>query len=175
MPAFQDLTGQRFGRLVVERRGGVHATPNGSRFTLWRCRCDCGGTSEVKANALRSGNTKSCGCLKAEVLHVPAMNPNRRHGAFNNGDSDPVYWVWSSMKARCLNPKDSHFAHYGGRGITVCERWRQSFAAFRDDMGPRPEGLEIDRINNDGNYEPGNCRWTTRSVQATNRRYLGRR
>lgn len=171
MGAFIDLTGSRFGRLLVIRRVG-----NGpQRQTVWLCSCDCGASTEVKAGHLRSGNTTSCGCWKQQILHESEHNPNLRHGALIGGGRFPtLYSAWCAMRARCLNANHKDYPNYGGRGITICERW-QSFAAFAADMGDRPAGLTLDRIECDGNYEPSNCRWATRSEQCRNqRRWLAR-
>lgn len=153
-----DLTGERFGMLVVEHRDG---SVRGE--ARWRCRCDCGTTSLVRGNVLRSGRTRSCGC--ATPVAVGAMF--RVHGLSGR----PEYRSWAHMTRRCTNPQDDSYPNYGGRGIRVCDRWLCSFEAFLADMGERPVGTSLDRINVNGNYEPGNCRWATTKTQARNTRH----
>jgi hypothetical protein len=176
---YVDLTGRRFGRLVVLYRAGsfVYLGKNGQRrYTsnpAWKCRCDCGRARHVAGNALMTGRTISCGCLRAET--VAAMNiANRKHGHASGGRVSPEHYVWSGMIQRCTNPNCESYENYGARGIKVCERWRNSFVDFFADMGlrPCPEGntvhpaiLSIERIDNDGD-----CRWATSSEQARNRR-----
>jgi hypothetical protein len=157
----EDLTGQRFGRLTAMRRV---ATEN--REPVWACVCDCGSTTDVASSKLRSGWTRSCGCLRRETVAATGRRTSTTHGRSH----DPEYHVWRSMIARCENPKNIGYANYGGRGIKVCREWRESFEAFIKDMGDRPEGMEIDRKNSDGPYEPGNCRWATSGENTRNRR-----
>lgn len=153
----KDLTGQRFGRLTVVGYAGK----NKQRFALWLCQCDCGTKRTVRSSSLRCGFAKSCGCLQKET----AAARTTTHGL----SSRPEFRNWTSMLARCSNPSNPD---YGGRGITVCARWRESFAAFFEDMGPKPDGhrISIERLNNDGHYEPGNCVWATPKDQTRNSR-----
>jgi hypothetical protein len=153
-----DITGRTFGRLTVLRRGENIGDQSG-----WVCLCTCGKTCHVWRSALVVGRTRSCGCLNAEL----ASARRKTHGQ-SKGVRE--YRIWSGMKARCKNPSAARWKRYGGRGITVCERWQNSFEAFLADMGPCPSPKHsIDRINNDGNYEVGNVRWATPSEQMKNR------
>lgn len=152
-----DLTGQRFGRLTVFKFYEI----NNDRCATWECSCDCGAKVIVNGTHLRNGNTRSCGCLQSDIsasrLLVHGMKGTREYNS------------WRSMMKRCNNPNDKAYNHYGGRGISVCERWRK-FENFYADMGGRPDGYSLDRINNNGNYEPSNCQWSTQKEQANNRR-----
>jgi hypothetical protein len=139
----------------------------------WMCLCDCGEVRAVPAGYLTRRSTTSCGCARRE--HAAAMGvATRTHGATTWHDgkkqATPEYTSWEGMKARCTNPNRQNFADYGGRGITVCDRWLHSFENFLADLGPRPAGKTLDRINNDLGYWPGNCKWSTRSEQQRNQR-----
>lgn len=158
-PNMIDRTGQRFGRLLVtamsERR-----TPQG--WAICVCLCDCGATKEVSAHNLVNGHVRSCCCLVRETRG----DNNRTHGK----SKTRTYQSWARMKARCYNPNHDKYEYWGGRGITVCERWLNSFENFLADIGEKPIGLTLERTDNSGNYEPGNCRWATMKEQRANQR-----
>jgi hypothetical protein len=148
-----DITGQRFGLLVVVQASPLRQSNGGC---MWDCICDCGKTTTTAQWNLKNGGTKSCGCLKA--------HNNFRHGKAATG----MYDSWVSMIQRCTNPNSPAFEKYGKCGISVCERWLSSFKNFLEDMGERPEGTSIDRIDPTGNYEPSNCRWANKTEQMYN-------
>lgn len=163
-----DLQGRVFGRLTVTGR----ASNGAGGKTRWACVCSCGGASVVAGRDLSTGHTRSCGCLRDELTAVRATV----HGHARRGQKHPLYDTWKTLVQRCTNPNDKHWPYYGGRGISVCPEWRDSFPAFLADLGERPApGLSIDRIDNDGDYEPGNVRWATRSEQMANTRPRRRR
>jgi hypothetical protein len=152
-------TGERYGLLVVQR-----LVDNGGGPRRWLCLCDCGGDTVVTTADLRrtTGPTRSCGCLLAAT--------HTTHGHYVNGQRTPTYLSWTSMRTRCSRSYGNAWKYYGARGIKVCDRWLDSFENFLEDMGERPDGKTLDRIDVDGNYEPGNCRWATPKEQSANRR-----
>lgn len=146
-----NLIGQKFHRLTAISYSGGYR---------WLCRCDCGRTTTVQSGKLRNGSTRSCGCIR-----IGNYQGRPKHGGWGSSE----YWCWAGMIARCTNPHATGYIEYGGRGISVCDRWLE-FANFRSDMGPRPEGYSIERNEVNGNYEPANCRWASDGEQARNTR-----
>lgn len=157
-PNFKDRTGQTFERLSVVSYAGK----NKHGHSLWNCLCECGKECVVPMPAIKTGNTRSCGCLK----NGGESRRLWKHGGCGSAE----YFVWVEMRCRCSNTLHRNWMHYGGRGITVCERWQSSFANFITDMGERPSSQHsLDRYpDNNGNYEPGNCRWATQTQQTRN-------
>lgn len=168
MPNFIDLTGQRFGAVVVLDRA-ENSTKN---EVMWRCRCDCGKEFTTRARSLRGGETHSCGCLRLTRMIEGSKRANTKHGGAPHRGYEKLYNVWLRMKGRCNNPKATNYKYYGGRGITVCDEWKNSYAAFREWAlaNGYKDGLSIDRIDVNGNYTPDNCRWITMAEQQKNKR-----
>lgn len=148
-----NLEGKRFGRWLV-----LHRAENRGKKVCWLCRCDCGKERRVSAWSLTSGESISCGCYNLELITT--------HGMTNT----PEFRAWNSMKQRCNNPNDKNYHNYGGRGISICDSWLDSFENFYSDMGKRPDNHSIDRLDNDGNYCPENCKWVTMFEQNCNKR-----
>jgi hypothetical protein len=170
---YRDLTGQVFGRLTAIRLAG--RTPRG--LAIWLCRCSCDGKEvTVRGSSLMAKYTKSCGCLRRELAVAARRRESGIHShAFRHGHSlssgwSPVYRTWVNVVLRCTNPNASHYEYYGGAGVKICDRWRNSFEAFLEDMGDRPEGTTLGRFGDTGNYEPGNCAWQNRKEQVAEQR-----
>jgi len=162
----RNLIAHRFGRLTVVQRDGFDR----SGKPMWRCRCACGGTARANRFTLVSGHTQSCGCYRRERLRAASL----KHGGAVGNRRSPELEAYSKMHTRCDDPRDKRYADWGGRGIRVCARWSgpDGFKHFLADMGPRPStGYSIDRVDNDGPYEPANCRWATAIEQRRNNSY----
>ncbi|MBQ7705132.1 MAG: hypothetical protein IJT73_06890 [Selenomonadaceae bacterium] len=161
MGKLKDLTGLKFGRLTVIERAG---SKNG--FATWRCKCDCGNIHIVSGVCLTSGASKSCGCLQREITQKRATTHGKSH--------TKLYYIWRGIKCRCFNVNDAFFIDYGGRGISIYPEWIDNFQAFYDYVSTLEnfgkEGCSLDRINNNGNYEPNNLRWANASEQQRNSR-----
>ncbi len=157
MPKKIDLKNQRYGRLIV-----LHKAKTMTKRIKWLCLCDCGNKKVIQANHLRSGDIVSCGCYNKEVI----LKRCKTHG----GSKDYEYHSYISMMSRCYNQKNVHYSYYGGRGIFVSKRWRDSYLNFKNDMGERPLGYTIERIDNELGYNKANCKWATRAEQRRNTR-----
>lgn len=166
MSEYKNEHGNRYGRLTVVGRYPVRRKSGKKTCIYWLSRCDCGKELEVRGSCLRVGWTQSCGCLMSYALRQGVFDSSRQRTRRS----------WDAMKERCLNPSNDHYSNYGGRGIGICARWLVSFSNFVSDIGPRPAGFSLGRINNDEDYKPSNCRWESAREQANNKRntiYIG--
>lgn len=161
MGQYIDLTGIKFARLAVIERDMSYPPATGGKSVFWRCFCDCMRTVSVRGAKLKNGETTSCGCARNDAI--------RRTATTHKMTGTKIYRIWKGMISRCTYPSSTSYPWYGARGITVCSKWR-SFENFYADVGDPPPGKSLDRRDNNGNYEPGNCRWATKEEQTTNRR-----
>lgn len=163
MSKFKDLTGMKFGRLTVIERTADRIDRKGKHHVMWKCLCSCGKVKDLSRDSLLSKKIRSCGCLRAEKTKERRF----KHGLRNT----PLYQTWSNIKTRCYNPKKDTYKYYGEKGIVMCSEWKKDFMNFYtwSLKNGYKEGLTIDRINSNGNYEPSNCRWITISQQQNNK------
>jgi hypothetical protein len=155
-------SGDKYGKLTILKEVDSIVDSFGQTVRIFNCLCVCGNIKNIRMNAFRTGKTKSCGCQRKGIT----IESNKTHGLSKSSE----YRSWYAMKARCSNPNYKNYNYWGGRGIKVCDRWLNSFENFIEDMGKKPANTSLDRINNDGNYEPNNCRWATKTEQQNNRR-----